>query len=106
MLQTQGLHYYHRDITELGRCVHATPHPTPAGHIIWAAARQKQQYAQADLSLCWAHRSFCWFCHAAAHFKIVQFSSESERMEPYFALDSNIVKMVCVAQIFFFIPDF
>ena len=24
--------------------------------------------AQADLSLCWAHRSFCWLCHAAAHF--------------------------------------
>ena len=22
--------------------------------------------AQADLSLRWAHRSFCWFCHAAA----------------------------------------
>ena len=23
--------------------------------------------AQADLSLCWAHRSCCWFCHAVAH---------------------------------------
>ena len=23
--------------------------------------------AQADPSLCWGHRSFCWFCHAAAH---------------------------------------
>ena len=22
--------------------------------------------AQADLILCWAHMSFCWFCHAAA----------------------------------------
>ena len=22
--------------------------------------------AQVDLSLCWAHRSFCWFCHVAA----------------------------------------
>ena len=22
---------------------------------------------QADLSLRWVHRSFCWFCHAAAH---------------------------------------
>ena len=26
--------------------------------------------AQADLSLCWAHRSFCWFFHAAAHFSL------------------------------------
>ena len=24
--------------------------------------------AQADLSLCWAHTSFCWFCHAVAQF--------------------------------------
>ena len=23
--------------------------------------------AQADLGLRWAHRSFCWFCHEAAH---------------------------------------
>ena len=22
---------------------------------------------QVDLSLLWAHRSFCWFCHVAAH---------------------------------------
>ena len=24
--------------------------------------------AQADLSLRWVHRSFCWFCHEAAQF--------------------------------------
>ena len=24
--------------------------------------------AQADMSVHWAHKSFCWFCHAAAHF--------------------------------------
>ena len=23
--------------------------------------------AEADLSLRWAHKSVCWFCHAAAH---------------------------------------
>ena len=23
--------------------------------------------AQADLSLCWTHRSFCWFCHMQAY---------------------------------------
>ena len=27
--------------------------------------------AQADLSLCWAHKSFCWFCHVAAHLNIL-----------------------------------
>ena len=25
--------------------------------------------AQADLSLLWARKSFCWFCHDVAHFK-------------------------------------
>ena len=25
--------------------------------------------AQADLSLRWTQRSFCWFCHEAAHFQ-------------------------------------
>ena len=29
----------------------------------------------ADLSLFWGHRSFCWFCHAAAHLSIICFSS-------------------------------
>ena len=24
--------------------------------------------AQADISLCWAHMSFCWFCHAMVQF--------------------------------------
>ena len=27
--------------------------------------------AQADLSLHWAHRSVCWFCHAKAHIIII-----------------------------------
>ena len=26
------------------------------------------QTGAGDLSLCWVHRPFCWFCHAAAHF--------------------------------------
>ena len=25
--------------------------------------------AQADLSLCWVLRSFCWFCHALVYFR-------------------------------------
>ena len=29
--------------------------------------------AQADLSLRWAHRSFCWFCHAAAQILVHSF---------------------------------
>ena len=28
--------------------------------------------AQADLSLHWAQRSFCWFCHEVAHIEFVR----------------------------------
>ena len=38
--------------------------------------------AQADLSLRWAHRPFCWFCHDAAQmlFNNEQFNTESSNM--------------------------
>ena len=34
------------------------------------------QNVQADLSLRWAHMSFCWFCHAAADLHLNHCSSE------------------------------
>ena len=33
----------------------------------WAHSEDSDQTAQADRVLRWAHRSFCWFCHAQAH---------------------------------------
>ena len=33
--------------------------------------------AQADLSLCWAHMSFCWFCHEEAHFYFYRSHTEA-----------------------------
>ena len=30
-------------------------------------ADSEEADAQADMSLCWAHISFCWFCHEVAH---------------------------------------
>ena len=30
--------------------------------------------AKADLSLCWAHRSLCLFCHEAAHIPLIKFN--------------------------------
>ena len=51
----------------------------PQHMFLW---RNKQNYpliitngadAQPDLSLHWAHRSFCWFCHAAALSHILDF---------------------------------
>ena len=39
--------------------------------IHWAHSKDWSDWAdaQADMSLCWVHWSFCWFCHAAAHMK-------------------------------------
>ena len=42
------------------------------GHIslsqlLGAAPAAHLTYMEADLSLCRAHRLFCWFCHAPAH---------------------------------------
>ena len=34
-------------------------------------ADSEDAVAQADLMLRWAHRSFCWFCHAAAQMWIL-----------------------------------
>ena len=42
---------------------------------MWTA--KTDQTGQADLRLRWAHRSFCWFCHAAAHFKFMHFSTKN-----------------------------
>ena len=39
--------------------------PSSAQQILWSDWVD----AQADLSLRWVHRSFCWFCHAVAHFQ-------------------------------------
>ena len=39
--------------------------------------------AQADLSLHWAHRSFCWFCHAAANVIIYRKSIHQKLLELY-----------------------
>ena len=36
--------------------------------------------AQADLSLHWAHRSFCWFCHEAAQINFAA-SAVNEKFE-------------------------
>ena len=33
--------------------------------------------AQADLSLCWAHMPFCWFCHEAAHIYYIQVQAQA-----------------------------
>ena len=44
--------------------------------------RSDGAHAQPDLSLCWAHRSFCWFCYAAAlsHILEITFFEEEKKI--------------------------
>ena len=44
--------------------------------------------AQADLSLCWAHMLFCWFCHEAAHFTSNCWNSRSSNSFLWFSSSS------------------
>ena len=37
--------------------------------------------AHADLSLCWVHMPFCWFCHEVAHFPLSQTQASQIRLE-------------------------
>ena len=39
--------------------------------------------AQADLNLCWAHRSFCSFCHAVAHIAFDSFGNFRDTQKYY-----------------------
>ena len=60
---------------------------TEMSRLKWDAAWQNQQNSMcahqrlrsacADLRLCWAHRSFCWFCHAAARMFLGRFRHAS-----------------------------
>ena len=46
-----------------------SPHEESSGPKlpIERTAKTLIRLAEADLNLRWAHRSFCWFCHVAAH---------------------------------------
>ena len=46
--------------------------------------------AQADLSLCWAHISFCWFCRAAAHMSNKGKHHLPSRTRPLISVTSQI----------------
>ena len=41
----------------------------------WAHSEDWSDWAnaQADLSLCWAHTYFCWFCHVVAHMQVAAY---------------------------------
>ena len=45
---------------------------------------------KADLSLRWAHGSFCWFCHEAAHIKTKSLQQSIESVFFFFFLTKLI----------------
>ena len=47
--------------------------------------------AQADLSLCWVHNSFCWFCHGAAQIWLQSCATRYRKFSKY----SDTQKMCC-----------
>ena len=53
----------------------------------WVAADSEdwsdEADAQPDMSLCLAHRSFCWFCHAVALSHILEFMTFFEEEKKY-----------------------
>ena len=52
----------------------------------WAHSKDWSEWAnaQADMSLRWAHRSFCWFCRAAVH--LLYFGLSHLRQQYWFLL--------------------
>ena len=55
--------------------------------------------AQADLNLRWAHMSFCWFCHAAAH--LVHWSLDSFWLlceRPFYRNDPKFFGQICLGK--------
>ena len=59
-------------------------------YINWRQFVQFVLDAQADLSLRWAHRSFCWFCHETTHFKTTAVARGSKWFLMMFLI--NLVK--------------
>ena len=50
--------------------------------------------AQTDLSLRWAHRSFCWFCHAPFHILSTEETSQQELLlKANREIDAEIVEI-------------
>ena len=62
--------------------------------------------AQADLSLCWAHLPFCWFCRATTQLSRIYLGSkwQSPHLSAWYAflllwVTNNVVSTFCKAQL-------
>ena len=64
--------------------------------------------AQAELSLCWAHRLFCWFCDAVAHLCSVYI----EYIVPYLSCYPDVNPLFIIKEFYYehyviaFHPDY
>ena len=61
--------------------------------IHWAHSKDWSDWvdAQADLSLRWAHWSFCWFCHAAAHLISCSFFGQVSIRGHIFSFENTVL---------------
>ena len=48
---------------------------------------------KADLSLPWAHRSFCWFCHETAHMKTKSLQQSIESVFFFFFFLTKLIQI-------------
>ena len=74
------------------------PHEEDGSLAILGAHSEDYDHAQADLSLCWAHMSFCWFCRVAAHFSWsmnLQFSVNHHAHAVFHFLHANLHYFCC-----------
>ena len=64
--------FFHRKLTDLLKTFrHMSCLMTKPTKWLCTQRRLRSAWASADLSLCWAHMPFCWFCHAVAYIKII-----------------------------------
>ena len=73
------------------RCLHekSLSYPLSVQQIIWSDWAD----AQADLSLCWVHLPFCWFCHEAA--QLLSWSKPNPTKWPVHSGKIQISLVIC-----------
>ena len=76
----------HPSKTQISLGIHLKNFYSLSTDIAYSKDWSARAHAQADLSLCWAHISFCWFCHWEAQIWIIFFSMHFRQLWLYLYL--------------------